>query len=292
MTRDEELKNRIKDVLSENLANTAWGINVQVEKGYVTLQGVVDTLAEKEKAAQILQGLSEIKGIDNSLAIALDSYRTDEEITRLVEEKLRREPRIDLKKIGAECDKGVVILRGQASSLGEIELARELAAQVPGVREVRELVKFTEEAKDVDNASLVNGVEVAFSTSDLVEAEDVVTSCQDGVITLEGTVDTKEQKEAAEVIAKTVPGVKKVINRLKTRKDSTQGDEYLTNVLRRALREDGRVGPGQVKAFVVDGVAFLSGQVFSIDTKKAAEEVARKVDGITRVVNDITVAYH
>ena len=51
MTRDEELKNRIKDVLSENLANTAWGINVQVEKGYVTLQGVVDTLAEKEKAA-------------------------------------------------------------------------------------------------------------------------------------------------------------------------------------------------------------------------------------------------
>ncbi len=106
MTRDEELKNRIKDVLSENLANTAWGINVQVEKGYVTLQGVVDTLAEKEKAAQILQGLPEIKGIDNSLAIALDSYRTDEEITRLVEEKLRREPRIDLKKSVLNAIKG------------------------------------------------------------------------------------------------------------------------------------------------------------------------------------------
>ncbi|MDK2823849.1 MAG: hyperosmotically inducible periplasmic protein [Clostridia bacterium] len=292
MTKDDQLKANIEEILSNNMQNTALGINVQVEKGFVKLHGMVDTLAEREYAAELVKKLPFVKGIDNGLTVAMDNFRNDDEIMHLLLEKFMDEPKLDIKKIGAECEKGEVILRGQASSLGEIELAKELAAQVPGVKEVKSLVKYTEEAKEMDDSSVVNAVEVAFSASDIVEAEDIDTSCINGIVKLEGVVDNNEQKGAAELLAKTVPGVRKVINNLETRHDNTRGDGYLTNKLRKALNKDERVSPAQVKVYVIDGTAYLSGKVFNIDAKKAAEEIAREMDGIRKVVNDVTVAYH
>ncbi|KJS87006.1 MAG: hypothetical protein JM58_05715 [Peptococcaceae bacterium BICA1-8] len=292
MTKDDQLKANIEEILSNNMQNSSLGINVQVEKGYVKLHGMVDTLAEGEFAAKLATRIPFVKGVDNGLTVAMDNLREDDEIAQLVLKKFMNEPKLDIKKIGAECEKGVVILRGQASTLGEIEVAKELAAQVHGVREVKTLVKFSEEAKEVDDASIVNGVEVALAASGVVEAEDVDTSCTKGIVKLEGIVDNNEQKEAAELFAKIVPGVRKVINKLETRHDNEKGDGYLTNVLRRTLNKDDRVSPAQVKAYVVDETAYLSGKVYSIDAKKAAEEVARKIKGISEIVNDITVAYH
>ncbi|MFZ7102903.1 MAG: BON domain-containing protein [Peptococcaceae bacterium] len=290
--KDERLKANIEEILNDNMQNSALGINIQIEKGYVKLYGMVDTLSEKEFAADLVKKLPDIKGLDNGLTVVMDNFRNDDELDRLVMEKFMDEPQIDVKKIGAECEKGVVILRGQASSLGEVELAKELAAQVPGVREVKSLVKFTEETRELDDSSIVNAVEVAFSASNIVEAEDVYTSCQKGIVTLEGMVDNQEQKEAAELFAKTVPGVRKVINELLFRHDNDKGDAYLTNELRRKLNREDRINPAHVKAYVEKGTAHISGKVFSNEAKKAAEELAGKMKGIKQVVNDITVAYH
>lgn len=292
MNWDEKLKSDIEEALEKEMGKSYLEINVEVEKGYVKLQGIVESLAEKKQAEKIIRKVPSVRGIDNGLTVAMDTIQEDEEIVHLVLEKFINEPKLDLKKIGAECEKGTVILRGVASNLGEIELAQELAAQVQGVKEVKTLVKFAEAANEIDDSSIVNGVEVAFATSGLVEAEDIITTCTKGIVTLEGIVDNAEQKEAAIIIAKTVPGVRKVIENLKTRHDNAYGDAYLTNKLRKALNEDPRVSPAQVKAYVVDETAFLSGKVYGIDAKNAAKEVARKVPGIKKIVDDITVKYH
>ena len=292
MTKDDQIKLSIEEALSNNFRNTALGVNIQVEKGFVTIHGMVDTLWEKEEIVDLVSKLPQVKGVDNGLTVAIDNMREDDEIEELVLKTFSKDPRMDIRKIGAECDKGVVILRGQASSLGEIEVARELAAQVHGVKDVRSLVKISNEAKEIDDASIVNGIEMAFAASEMVEAEDVETSCTKGVVTLIGFVDNNEEKEAAEIIAKTVPGVRKVINKLKTRHENTQGDTYLTNQLRRALNKDPRVSPAQVKGYVVEGTAYLSGKVYTIEGKRAAEEIARNLTGIKQVINDVTVAYH
>jgi hyperosmotically inducible protein len=289
---DEKLKSDIEETLEREMGKSYLEINVEVEKGYVKLQGIVESLAEREQAEQAVKKVPYVRGIDNGLTVAMDTIQEDEEIEHLVLEKFVNEPKLDIKKIGAECEKGTIILRGVASTLGEIELAKELAAQVQGVKEVKSLVKFDETAKEVDDASIVNGVELAFATSGLVEAEDIITSCSKGVVRLDGIVDNAEQKEAAVIIAKTVPGVRKVVERLKTRHDNTDGDGYLTNLLRKALNDDPRVSPAQVKGYVIDETAYLNGKVYGIDAKIAAEEVARKIEGIKKVVNDIIVAYH
>lgn len=292
MDSDKRLAQAIEEKIKDKFQGTPLDINFQVIKGYVKLYGVVDTLAERERIASLIADIPSIKGVDNGLTIGTENIQDDEELGHLVVERFSKDRRIDLKKIGAQCDKGVVILRGQAANLGEIEVARELAAQVQGVKEVRSLVKISEQAKEIDDISIVNTIESSFADTRLVEAEDVETSCKKGVVTFIGLVDDNEQREAAEVIAKTVDGVRQVINKLKTRHGATKGDEYLTNKLRRALNKDQRVSPAQVKVYVVNGTAYLSGEVYSIEAKKGAEEVARELKGIDQVINDITVAYH
>lgn len=292
MDKDEKLAQAIEKVIKEKFQGTPLDINFQVIDGYIKIYGVVDTLSERERIASLISDIPHIKGIDNGLTIGTDNYQADDEIEKLVVEHFSKDRRIDLKNIGAQCDKGVVILRGQAANLGEIEVAKELAAQVQGVRDVRSLVKISEDAKEIDDISIVNSIESAYAVSRLVDAEDVETSCKKGTVTLIGLVDDNEEKEAAEVIAKTVDGVRQVVNKLKTRHGATSGDEYLTNRLRRALHKDPRVSPAQVKAYVIGDTAYLSGQVYSIEAKKSAEEIARKLKVIKQVVNDVTVAYH
>ncbi|MGI6226123.1 MAG: BON domain-containing protein [Peptococcales bacterium] len=292
MNKDKKLLTNIQEALRDKMGKSYLEINVEVENGYVRLHGIVDTLAEREYAAEVVRDVPYVKGVDNGLTIAIDNFHEDDEIEHKVLEKFMNESDLDIKKIGVECDKGTIILRGQASTLGEVELAKELAAQVHGVREVRTLVKFSDDVQGVDDSSIVNGVELAFATSRMVEAEDINTSCHKGVVTLEGIVDNNEQKEAAIYIAKTVPGVRKVVEKLRMRHDHEYGDGYLTNKLRRALNEENRVSPAQVKVYVVNEIAYLSGKVYSVDAKKVAEEVAYQTKGIKRVVNDITIAYH
>ncbi len=292
MDKDERLARSIENIIKEKFQGTPLDINFQVINGYVKIYGVVDTLAERERIGSLIADIPHIKGVDNGLTIGTDNYQDDKEIEQLVAERFSKDRRINLKNIGAQCDKGVVILRGQAANLGEIEIAKELATQVHGVRDVRSLVKISEEAQEIDDISIVNSIESFFAIFSLIDAEDVETSCEKGIVTLIGLVDDNEEKEAAEAIAKAVDGVRLVINKLKTRQGGASQDKYLTNKLRRALHKDPRISTAQIQVDVIGETAYLRGQVYSNEAKKEAEEVARELKGIKRIVNDLTVAYH
>lgn len=141
----------------------------------------------------------------------VDEFGYDKGIDSLLKEKFLHEPVLDVRKIGVEYEDGVVILRGQASSYGEMELAKELAFQIPGVEDVKSLLKYE---KDVNDESILDGVEVAFSISGMITGENIHFNCHKGIVTLNGTVENSEEKEVAELLAKTVPGVHTVINDL------------------------------------------------------------------------------
>jgi len=66
-----------------------------------------------------------------------DSWLTasDEDITRLVEDRLSKDAR--LKKVDVRTDGGAVVLTGAVPSIGASARASELARGVPGVRSVK-----------------------------------------------------------------------------------------------------------------------------------------------------------
>jgi hyperosmotically inducible protein len=66
-------------------------------------------------------------------------------------------------------------------------------------------------------------------------------------------------------------------------------DSWLTSKTKIALFSDDRVKGSQVKVETKDGVVYLRGKVDSAEAKAAAESVAKGIDGVKSVKNDLQV---
>lgn len=67
----------------------------------------------------------------------------------------------------------------------------------------------------IDDATITTKVKTALIKDDLVKAREVKVSTKRGVVEISGSVESTEQKERAEVIARRVEGVKDVRNGIK-----------------------------------------------------------------------------
>lgn len=218
MVQDEILKSKVEDILFNKMDNADIGINVEVAKGLVTLTGIVDVLSEKEYAEKATLSIPGIIGVENAIAVSIDGKIDDDDINQKVINRFFTDPRLDARHIGAITKQGIVYLKGHVKTLAEANIAQELAKTVMGVKDIVTQVNIGDNLDiPLDNASLANAVEVAFSASGEVSAQDIRSSCKDRYIYLDGIVDSEKEKNAATYWASTVPGVKKVINRLSTR---------------------------------------------------------------------------
>jgi osmotically-inducible protein OsmY len=288
-TNDTMLQREVEDALKDSRLLRTTDIRIDTHNGEVTLYGLVDVLAEKWRAAEIVSKLPGVRAVDNSLTVAMDRPVDDKEIVSLVRERLAADPRVDLHRIAVRVEKGVVWMEGDAGTIAEAEAAKEQAAGVMGVKEVIINIKIGAGEFARDDATLANAVETAFSRSPRVSPRNIKTLIDSGIVTLEGTVDTADQIEEAVRMASQVPGVRKVIARLNARHGVTSEDAHLTNALRKLL---GQQGLGSVRGFVVNGTAFLDGVVGTPDKKHRAEELAGQIPGIRGINNGIRIQQH
>jgi hyperosmotically inducible periplasmic protein len=111
------------------------------------------------------------------------------------------------------------------------------------------------------------------------------------VVTLEGTVDSPAQKRAAEDIAIQVPGVQNLVSQL-TVADGQAGPESTDDRLARRvefeLYSTKAVSLKTVQIRSQDGTVVLSGSVPSRAEKLLAEKVAQSVEGVKKVVNNLS----
>ena len=102
----------------------------------------------------------------------------------------------------------------------------------------------------------------------------------DGIIEIGGHVRTHAEKQVTEDVIIQVKGVKDVINKLYV-------DTDLELAVAQALGKDARTRGGFPGILVGSafGEIYLKGRVPSQDMKKAAGEIAAKIDGVRNVVN-------
>jgi hyperosmotically inducible protein len=95
--------------------------------------------------------------------------------------------------------------------------ARETSAEVKerASAGVHTAVNRTEEA--VTSAALTSKIKAKMALDDLVEAGDIDVDTEGSVVTLVGTVGSKDEQQRAVRIATETAGVTKVVNRLKVR---------------------------------------------------------------------------
>ena len=109
-------------------------IRVRVENGWVTLEGTVDWLEQKEGASRAVAAITGVKGVDNLINV---NPSLDAEALKLhIESALRRSPNIEDRNVLVEVNNDKVVLHGQVRSVAEREEAERIAWSPAGVADV------------------------------------------------------------------------------------------------------------------------------------------------------------
>lgn len=133
---DEILQEKVQQILDRDQDLRSYALKADVVKGEARLQGIVDTLIEKNRAEELVRGVPGIRSIDNAVSLSTDGPITDKNVEFEVAEELAADPRVNLRHLGAESHRGTVILKGKVVDPGEVEAARRAAAKARGVKEI------------------------------------------------------------------------------------------------------------------------------------------------------------
>ena len=111
-------------------------IDIRVDDGVVTLDGVVPSLSHKRLAGAMAWWVPGSRDVINGLGVEPDEIDSDAEILDALELVLEKDPLLDSSQIRATCKNSVVTLRGFARNDTERDLAEFDAWAVFGVDDV------------------------------------------------------------------------------------------------------------------------------------------------------------
>ena len=145
----------------------------------------------------------------------------------------------------------------------------------------------------MDDSTITAKVKAALVDHDSIKSTDISVKTDQKVVTLSGFVESQAQAEEAVKVAKGVEGVTSVSDKLHVRdsKDTSvkgyAGDTAITSEVKAKLLADDIVPSRKVKVETTDGVVQLSGTVESQAQSDRAESIAKAIDGVKSVKNDL-----
>ena len=112
----------------------------------------------------------------------------------------------------------------------------------------------------------------------------------DGVVTLRGTVQDRDQRDLAEDTVKNLPGVVTVINKIKVESEPAEhSDAWIAFKIHSELLVHANVSATSTKVDVNNGAVVLTGTVDNAAQKDLTEQYVKGVEGVTSVRNDLVV---
>jgi len=135
---DDLIADRARRILDWDVTIPADAVSITVERGRVTLDGTVESYAQKRAAERALRKLGGVSAIHNRLEIrpaARSGCIRDQ-----IEAAFKRDAALDGREIAIVVDDGRVVLRGEVGSWRERELAAETAYATAGVTAVENLI--------------------------------------------------------------------------------------------------------------------------------------------------------
>jgi osmotically-inducible protein OsmY len=213
-------------------------------------------------------------------------HLSDKMLRDAVIARLDFEPEVDPAGIGVAAEDGVVTLSGSVDDYAQKVAAEKAAKRIIGVKGLANelLVRMARERTDTDIAKdaiyLLEG-DVHFLGGK------VMVTVEDGLLTLEGTVEWNFQKVAAEKAMQCIRGVKAVANLIEVAPATSPFENQKRT--EEALRRSAEVNARQIKAPTRDQVAVFTGNARSWSDGEEAERAAWSVAGVVRVGDKIVV---
>lgn len=147
----------------------------------------------------------------------------------------------------------------------------------------------------MDDSGITAKAKAALVDDDAIKSTDISVKTHQGVVTLSGFVTSQEQAEKAVAVVQKIEGVKSVSDKLHVRDSKSSsvkgyaGDAATTSEIKAKLLADDIVPSRNVKVETTDGVVQLSGHVANQAQSDRAESIAKAIEGVKSVKNDLTV---
>jgi hyperosmotically inducible protein len=144
----------------------------------------------------------------------------------------------------------------------------------------------------VDDSVLTGRVKSALIQSPATKAHDIDVEVYKGDVQLNGFVASADQKSSATEVVRKVAGVNSVRNNLQVQTERRSGgdvvdDAMITAKVKAALIGDSRTKAHQIEVTTNQGVVQLGGFVDSANAKATATDIARSIEGVKSVSNDL-----
>jgi osmotically-inducible protein OsmY len=212
----------------------------------------------------------------------------DARLEHAVSAALYRDTRVDSTEIAVSVHDAVVTLRGTVGSLGARRAAVREVKRIAGARRVNDELEvrlLTQHRRH--DAELRAEVLQVLSWNASVP-EDVDATVEDGVVTLNGKVDYRFQRQEAEASVVNLRGVKEIHNELEVR-NTWLADDVRARI-EDAFRRNVQVAADGIRIEAVDGTVTLEGTVDSWMERNTAIDTAWAAPGVQDVDDKLVIA--
>lgn len=208
---DEEIQKDVVQELKWDAQIQPNEIGVMVKDGVVTLTGWVDSYLKKWSAEDAALRVTGVKGVANDIEVRLSSERTDADIAAAAVRALEWDAFVPTDKVHVTVSKGWVTLRGEVEWQYQRQDAERVVRRLTGVRGVTNLITVK---PSVTPSELKKKIEDALVRDAQIDADRITIEVQGSKAILKGTVRSWAEKEEAERVAWSAPGIMDVENRI------------------------------------------------------------------------------
>lgn len=216
MTRkDEKTQREVLDELRWDARVQPNEIGVAVKGGIVTLTGWVDSYAKKWAAERTAHRLRGVRAVANDIEVRLTgtAERTDSDIATAATRALDWDEFVPVENLDVTVANGWIMLRGEVEWEYQKRAAERALRRMAGVRGVTNLIAVRPRTRP-SSEQLRGDIRLALVRNGETDANRITVAVQDDVVILSGDVRSWMEREEAERIAWSAPGVAAVANRI------------------------------------------------------------------------------
>ncbi len=193
----------------------------------------------------------------------------DSEIANTIEDEYLFDHAVNANNIDINVLDGIVELTGTVSNIKAKERASNIAQLIRGVRSVSNRISVRPPEYLTDDV-VESNVENALLWDPATSLDNLDVSVEQGVVTLNGEVDSYQSMMLHENVAKSAVGVVDLNNEITVEYQMERPDEDIENEIEQALKWNALVNEGLIEVNVNDGEVELTGEVSSLAEKNNA----------------------
>jgi osmotically-inducible protein OsmY len=213
MKSDSEIERDVRDELKWNPNLHAEDIAVSVKDGVVTLTGFTKSYTDRLEAEATAKRVAGVHAVANDIEVRLPAIdqRPDPDIARDAVAALKSELPISHDRVKVIVKDGWITLEGEVEWQYQKTSADIAVRKVKGVKGVTNVITVKPK---VEPSDIKRKIQEAFKRNAEVDAERITVEANGSEVVLKGTVRSWIEREEAERVAWSAPGITNVEDRI------------------------------------------------------------------------------